>query len=537
MTTGSGPASLVHSSELLRYPAVLLSPATFQDEQTEEEHRLDRYVLQGLIATGGMAELHIGRVRGPAGFEQFVVIKQILPHLARDPAFVSMFLDEARIAARIRHPNVVSVLDLVQTSSHLYLVMEYLRGEALSLLRRRLTARRRAFPWHLAVYVAMEACKGLHAAHEAKDHDGEPLGVVHRDVSPSNLLVTFDGAVKVVDFGIAKAAGRATKTDTGTFKGKLAYCAPEHLDGQGSDRRSDLFSLAVVLHEMLTGVRLFRRDSQAETIRAVLHDEAPLVHMQLTEAPPELDAVLAKALKKSPDERYPTLEAFRSALATVVATRPELAVDPGLALGQLMRAELADRAEAHIELLHGEPERTPEVAIPLAPASPSSDPSMSLSRVDIELEQTATRASKRPRALRVLGVIVPLGILLGLGWLGLQYLAQPGVNPSPEAEPARVAPEAGPFASPSVEPSLAPPSELPSPEGVPEAALVQVHIATHPLGATIQIDGVRVGETPLDIEVRPSAQVRLSIEKEGYQPQTREVDLTRDATLVYDLRR
>src|SRR4051794_11133466 len=188
---------------------------------------LGRYEVVGFLASGGMAEVFLGRVRGPSGFERPVVLKRMLPHLIRQESFVNMFLDEARIVARVRHPNVVQVHELTREGGELFMVMEYLEGESLAGLSRRLMARGETLDPEIAAYVVAEACSGLHSAHELRGDDGKSVGVVHRDVSPQNLFVTFAGSVKILDFGIAKAQDRVTRTETGELKGKLDYMSPE----------------------------------------------------------------------------------------------------------------------------------------------------------------------------------------------------------------------------------------------------------------------------------------------------------------------
>src|SRR5580700_10113505 len=216
---------------------------------TSAELTVGRYALHHEIASGGMATVHIGRLLGPVGFARTVAIKRLHAHMARNPEFVAMFLDEARLAARIRHPNVVSTLDVVATEGELFVVMEYVPGDSLARLLHAAREAGEPVPLPVAASIMVDVLHGLHAAHEASDERGQPLGLVHRDVSPHNVLVGTDGAAHVIDFGIAKAAGRAQVTREGQLKGKLAYMAPEQLKGGtgGSkvDRRADVFGAAV----------------------------------------------------------------------------------------------------------------------------------------------------------------------------------------------------------------------------------------------------------------------------------------------------
>lgn len=244
-------------------------------ERASVPHRVGRYEVVGLLATGGMAEILLGRLAGPSGFSRPVVIKRILPHLARDRRFRDMLIDEARVVARIAHPNVVAVSELGSEDGELFLVMEYLEGESLGSLMRRLFTRGETLDPALACHVIAETAAGLHAAHELTDAAGRPLELVHRDVTPQNVFVTYGGEIKLLDFGIAKAADRSTRTETGMVKGKFAYMSPEQCLGKPLDRRSDLFSLAILLYELTTGRRLFKCASELLTFRAIC--ELPIV--------------------------------------------------------------------------------------------------------------------------------------------------------------------------------------------------------------------------------------------------------------------
>jgi serine/threonine protein kinase len=215
---------------------------------------LGRYALCGQIAAGGMAAIYLGRLLGgPVGFSRAVAIKRIHPWLAKDPRFVSMFVDEARRAARVRHPNVVPTLDVIARDDELYLVMDYVRGESLARLAGSAVASSRGIPHAILATIVHGALQGLHAAHEARDEQGNPLGIVHRDVSPENILVGTDGVARMIDFGVARAAGQVSATRDGHFKGKTACLAPEQLEDGHVDRRADVYAAGVVLWEMLSG--------------------------------------------------------------------------------------------------------------------------------------------------------------------------------------------------------------------------------------------------------------------------------------------
>lgn len=315
-----------------------------------------RYALHHEIASGGMAVVHIGRLLGAVGFSRTVAIKRLHPGLARNPDFVAMFLDEARLAARIRHPNVVSTLDVVSTDAELFVVMEYVPGDSLSRLLHVAREAGEPVPMSVAASIMVDVLHGLHAAHEACDERGQPLGLVHRDVSPHNVLVGTDGAAHLIDFGVAKAAGRAQVTREGQLKGKLAYMAPEQLAGGGGkvDRRADVFGAAVVFWEMLTGRRLFDGEDEGEIYGKVLRAEVVKPSKIAGGDRDRADAIVLAGLTRSPDKRYPT------ARAMALAIEGTLPLAPPSQVGQWVErhggAALAERARLIADM-----EAAPEV--------------------------------------------------------------------------------------------------------------------------------------------------------------------------------
>jgi eukaryotic-like serine/threonine-protein kinase len=281
----------------------------------EAPWRVDRYAIFDEIASGGMATVHIGRLLGPAGFTRTVAIKRLHANLARDPDFVKMLVDEARLASRIRHPNVVATVDVVQQATELLLVLEYVQGESLSRLIR--SARRTPagrIPLPIAASVAHGMLMGLHAAHEATDERGLPLGIVHRDVSPQNVLVGVDGVARVIDFGVAKAASRMQSTREGQLKGKLGYMSPEQLRKFPVDRRADVFAASVVLWELLTAERLFSGDDPAPIVHAILEGAVPAPSTRAADLPPVLDDIVVRGLAREPDARFPSCRELAMAL-------------------------------------------------------------------------------------------------------------------------------------------------------------------------------------------------------------------------------
>jgi serine/threonine-protein kinase len=284
--------------------------------------RLGRYELHGTLARGGMATVYIGRMLGAAGFTRTVAIKRLHPHLAADGTFRKMFADEARLAARIRHPNVVDTLDVVVDGEELLIVMDFVLGETLSKLVRVATERSVLLPPPVVAAIVIGALEGLHAAHEATNEHGEPLGIVHRDVSPQNIIVARDGTPRMLDFGVAKSTGRLQQTEGSEIKGKLAYMAPEQITRGKIDRRCDLFAMGIVLWETLTMKRLFAADDAASTLYAILNDPLRPPSELAPGLTPALDAVVLRALSRDPDARYATAQEMALALEEACLPAP-----------------------------------------------------------------------------------------------------------------------------------------------------------------------------------------------------------------------
>ncbi|MBL9023844.1 MAG: protein kinase [Myxococcales bacterium] len=272
---------------------------------------IGRYQVFGAFASGGMASVHLGRMTGSAGFAKTVAIKQLHASFAEEPAIVSSILDEARLASRIQHPSVVATLDVVVDGADILLVLEYVHGESLAKLLRATDA---APPLAVVNGILASALHGLHAAHEATTETGEPLGIVHRDVSPQNILVGADGLARVLDFGIAKARGRLQTTREGQVKGKLAYMAPEQIRLGEVGRATDVFAAGVVLWEALTGERLFAGENEGHVMMKVLEAPIPPPSSRRPEIPSALDDVVMRALDRDPSKRWPTARDFALAL-------------------------------------------------------------------------------------------------------------------------------------------------------------------------------------------------------------------------------
>ena len=280
--------------------------------------QLGRYVLERRIATGGMAEIWLARQDGPAGFAKDIVIKRILPHLADDDKFIEMFLDEARLAAQLSHPNIGQIFDLGEVDGSYFIAMEYIDGVDLADVVERATELGHPVPPAVAARIVAEVSMALDYAHNYTTRDGEALQLVHRDISPQNILLTRTGIPKVVDFGVAKAANRQHKTQTGAVKGKLSYMSPEQISGQPLDGRSDLFALGVVLYELVTCRRPFGHESELLAVTAILNEQPPSPRTIVDGVPEELEEVIFKALSKDAADRYASARDMQLALERVL---------------------------------------------------------------------------------------------------------------------------------------------------------------------------------------------------------------------------
>jgi len=266
--------------------------------------RLGSYVLLEKVATGGMAELYKAKKVGIEGFERLLAIKRILPHLSSDEEFIRMFIAEAKLAAQLMHKNIAQIYDFGKSEENYFIAMEYVRGKDLKAILKKISAERRKMPVAVAVFIAKEVTAALDYAHKQKDDSGRELNIIHRDISPQNILISYDGDVKIVDFGIAKASTHS-KTTTGRLKGKLSYMSPEQASGKPLDRRSDIFSLGVVVYEMLTGRKLFQGDSEISTLEMIKKAKVdPLPSAINMDLPEGLEAKVLRALAREASERY-----------------------------------------------------------------------------------------------------------------------------------------------------------------------------------------------------------------------------------------
>jgi eukaryotic-like serine/threonine-protein kinase len=384
---------------------------------------LGRYELLLPVAQGGMATVWAARMKGTRGFSKIVAIKTMLPALSKDPRFETMFLSEAELASRIKHPHVCEILDLGEQDGVLYLAMEWIDGDSLVTLASDCERAGKRVPFSAAARIGADVARGLHAAHELKDDAGALVGVVHRDVSPHNILVTADGLVKVVDFGVAKAMARSDHqvTNAGHLKGKVQFMAPEQAFCDEVDRRTDVFALGIVLYQLTTGTHPFRADNELATLaRITSPDPVPAPSTLVPDYPPELSAVVMKALSKQRDERYASMVELGDALEAVAI---QLTAGEGArAVETFLREALAPRAEKRAaelkEALRAADEREGQRTLS-GMTSQLSASSQGLPRVYVpeegeeDLLTGMTRPGKRGRSMVVAAGFVVLGAVMG----------------------------------------------------------------------------------------------------------------------------
>jgi serine/threonine-protein kinase len=438
-----------------------------------------------------MATVHLGRLLGPEGFSRTVAIKQLHPQFALDPEFIAMFLDEARLASRIHHPNVVSPLDVVREGEELFIIMDYVHGESLSRLSKLAPAR--SIPPEIAAGIISQTLLGLHAAHEATDEGGEPLGIVHRDVSPHNVLVTAQGLVRVVDFGIAKAQNRSHHTEAGKLKGKLGYMSPEQFKLGSIDRRADVFAAGIVLWELLTGQRLFAAESPAIIVDRILNAET-LPPSEVNNAlAPALDRIVLQALERDPERRFQTARQMAVELARVIS--PASALEVGEWVEEVAASDLRERARRLVGLeALSVKEFTRRVPLPEVLLSPidagGREPHVESVRPTELAAHSAAAPFERFRPLTV-AALIALAASLWLAYrpprLALPHRAASSASDlhgsnitMPSATPAALYPALNPLAV-SREPGPAPAPRSPA---APPLALLQPALRARPANPT-----------------------------------------------------
>jgi serine/threonine-protein kinase len=499
-------------------------------------HIVGRYAMYGEIAAGGMATVHYGRLLGPVGFSRTVAIKRLHPHYARDPEFVAMFLDEARLAARIRHPNVVQTLDVVAREGELFLVMDYVQGESLSRLVRAARDRNEPLPLGIVSAIVCGALQGLHAAHEATNERGEPLSIVHRDVSPQNVLVGADGAPRVLDFGVAKAAGRIHTTREGQLKGKLAYMSTEQLRSAPVDRRTDVYAAGVVLWEALTLKRLFAGESEGAVITSVLERHVPPPSSLVPDLPPGLDAVVLKALERDPAKRFDTAQQMAFAIEACVPSSSSMHVAEWIAriAGEVLA--LRARSVAQIEIDSGDGKRqplpserpatvTPSGVRPLSGLTPARLPSdvPTLSHVSISVSTTALHARFAPKLRRpgvvfgAFGLATAAVVAAVLGSMA----SRANRSPPPVSAAAAIATVTAPPAA-QAPPVAAPAPAPPSTQETTAAPAPLPRTASAPAASKPQVAHSRTAKPAPAAASQPTCVVRSFVDEAGIKHYTKD---------------
>jgi eukaryotic-like serine/threonine-protein kinase len=440
--------------------------------------------------------VYVARALGVAGFERLFAVKVLHPHLAHEQEFITMFLDEARLAARIRHPNVVPTIDISDTQdAGYYLVMDYIEGDHLGALLQRAYKLGTRLPFPITLRIMVDTLEGLAAAHALTDESGRRINLVHRDISPHNVMVSMDGIARITDFGVAKAEVRLSTTEQGQFKGKLAYMAPEHASTGDADQRSDLFSVAIILWECLTGTRLFRAENQAATLNKICIEPIPMPSL-VDPALEPFDTVLARGLARDLDERYQTAEEFAEAIEERADALGGLANQRAVA--KLVREFAGEKIDRDRELIRhaiaeiGSPgiDHDAPVPAPMPPASPGYPPAESRAGAPpIAIPNPVFRFEAAPRRwpLWLLGLLVA-AVGLGIGSLLMTEKKTSEVKSSPL--------ESAPAAAPNV--------------ASPEPPRPEVPPLSRPEGANNTPTGAAAAETRPSEPVEPDPRARAT---------------------------
>jgi serine/threonine-protein kinase len=470
-----------------------------------------RYVLFEPIASGGMGMIHLGRLHGPLGFSRTVAIKRLHPACAGNAQLVVMLSDEARLAARVEHPNVVRTLDVVTTEGELLVVLEFVHGVSLARIWQQEPDGER-LPIRVVLSIMIGALYGLHAAHEAASEGGAPLGIVHRDVSPQNILVGSDGIARVLDFGVAKALGRLHTTRDGSIKGKMAYMPVEQLSAQEVDRRADIYAASVVLWEMLTGRRLFSRDSEAATVTAVLTEKVAPPSEHAPDLPKELDAITLRGLDRDRSKRFATALDMAAALEELsLAASPRevaeylrsVAAEPLKALSGAVRAVEAMSVEGEQTACTPNPIRQPQSGamgeMTDTQSALSTSESGSSKSVSAVFPPVAPPRRKRGAVLGVTSVTVLAIALLGAAAFRNREQPQAGGKPAPPPPVVASAEERAIIASsarvPLADPPSVPPPQQPSVAPSRSAQPVRRHGSSHASAAASSAPPVAAAPT------------------------------------------
>jgi serine/threonine protein kinase len=514
---------------------------------------IGKYEVLQRLAAGGMAEIFLARMVGVLGFDKLVVIKRILPHLAQRNDFIQMFLDEARIATTLNHANIVATHEVGVHGKSYFMVMEYLAGEdARSIVRRIARAPNTGaggrLPLEHALNIGVAVAAGLHYAHEKRDRDGAPLEIVHRDVTPQNVIVTYDGAVKLLDFGIAKAANRINETRSGSFKGKVPYMSPEQCRGEPLDRRSDLFSLGILLHELTLCRRLFRGETDFQILKQIA--EGPITRPR--DVDPQYDArlqaIVMRALERDPASRFATARELQEALEEL-AHEMRLRLSP-LSLANYMQSLFDDKhgawrevsadgdvgkLERHFATVMAERLDGDEEDESVPPPQPPSD--VQLSSLPDEGLEPVRRRGGAGRMLAALVLLVGAAAAM-VAWRHREVATPPSAIVAPRV----IAPAPAPAAAPAARTTVS--TELPMPELAPTSTATAptaiMEISTTPTGATLVLDGKTLHDrSPARLSVAAGEQHTLMVRTAGHAGVAERfmLDAGEEAAMEIDLRR
>ena len=488
------------------------------------------YLLLRRLARGGMAEVFLATQKGPEGFERQIAIKRILPHLVDAQDFVEMFMDEARLATRLVHPNVAHIYEFGKAGEYYFIAMEYVDGLTAADLCR--SARENPVPLEHAIRIAADTCAGLHYAHGN--------GVVHRDVSPQNILVSFDGAVKLVDFGIAKAAHQMNRTRPGVIKGKYAYMSPEQVEGRTLDGRSDVFNMGIVLYELVTGVPLFRRDDAMQAMKQIRSGKLVPPEQHRPDVPPSLSRVVCKALAADRDQRYETCAEMQLELERVLQATGRISTSALLAEFVRSRRSAAQQAGNEVADESGTRPATPGArraageessgTIRIDEQPMEEPPTVSLGRTDPPATALITG-----RRRRTIGMAAAAMIAMAGGVAAAVVLARPAAAPVAEALPPPAPKPAAPVVVPAQAPAPAPePAPPPAPEKPVKAHLT---VISSPAGAAVNVDGHNLGRAPVRNANLSAGPHTVTLTLAGHQKKERAIRLAAgdNQTLELDL--
>ncbi|WP_394833387.1 serine/threonine protein kinase [Pendulispora rubella] len=489
--------------------------------------RIGRYELVAELARGGMGIVYLARVQGPGGFSKLLIIKELKPEFVDDPAILSMFVEEARLAARLQHPNVAQTIEVAQEGNRPYIAMEYLQGQSLATIHRRAKGKLSS---EALLRVIIEMLRGLHYAHTLTDYDGANLGLVHRDVSPHNVFITYAGEVKVLDFGIAKAADTQLETRTGVLKGKVAYLAPELVHGREYDARVDVFSAGAMLWEAVAGRPLWRGSKEVDVLHSLINWEVPRIRSACSDISDELANICDKATAPNPAERYESAEALHLALETYLAGQPgkvNSLREIGVTIAEAFKEE-RERLRRILEralqdLKNGEGDRL-AVITPQQGNSQLTSSSKSISWPVTRSPAVEALAPERGghKTGRMLAGALSVLALSGTGYF--VFHSKTGAPAAPEA-PVQVQSTVAPSgSSPPVAPSPTPPNTF---------ALV---VRTTPPNAKLTIDGFRA-QAPYSSRCPAGQALTIGANADGFVPKLEEVVCNDDIALDIALER